>query len=847
MPIQPPAGLCPSCGIALESSGECSACLLQLGMSETEAEGQTDASLPSLEELNAQFPQLEVKRLIGRGGMGAVYHARQTSLDRDVALKVIAKEVSSDAAFVERFTREAKTLAKLSHPNIVTIFDFGNTSDGTAFLVLEFVDGINLREAISGGNVGADEALEVVSTICRALEYAHSKGVVHRDIKPENILLGEDGTLKVADFGIAKMVDDAVRAPTLTATRQVLGSLHYLAPEHLEDPKEVDHRVDLYALGVIFYELLTGQLPLGRYEAPSHIHHRVDERLDSIVLKTLSRKPSQRYQHASELDSDLDHLSASFANRPTQPGGTEHQESPSEHAAPRSISVPFTCDASDGFSSAVGVIYVRDDAFCAEFKVRNLFGYLKSKTHVIEIPRSRITRLELLPSFVGSKLVLSAETISALGELPNSETGSVDLKIKRDDEGCALDVTHALGFGSQQTVARQSTSGPIHWPNQPSDSIRMLFGTAMIFCGILNAGTLAVVEYLAAETLNDAWLVLSAIGAAILLGPLAILQIVSGILNVIGRFRALGLTASVFSMLPISPVFVLSFPVSVWAYRGFRETKQKRPEPSPTKNWASTTLMLMRESRWATATGVASTLAAIGLVSAVLAYEFGYYPVEMHYRVVGSDVDGKDLGRALSGRLGNQRGFNGFSLETLGSSWSRHESPTSVTIKTWQRNRDEIEDCLGVYISPHLVWLDPGNASLDVDALAYPILPGIDTTSLLTVQQDLGVAVQASVESFELSPEFVRSVFVPDESGERLLTIELTPKGRNELAKRGNIESSGGIGLVIDGFVEGFAGIDSITQKSIRFTLSDVSSHNQTSISAGIRGPVLPTSLELID
>jgi serine/threonine protein kinase len=151
--------------------------LLQLGISHTgNDEAQPgDTTLPSLEELNAQFPQLEITRLIGPGGMGAIYHARQTALDRDVALKLIAKEVSPDAAFVERFEREAKTLAKLSHPNIVTIFDYGHTPDGTAYLILEYVDGINLREAISSGNVGSDEALEVVSTICGALEYAHSK------------------------------------------------------------------------------------------------------------------------------------------------------------------------------------------------------------------------------------------------------------------------------------------------------------------------------------------------------------------------------------------------------------------------------------------------------------------------------------------------------------------------------------------------------------------------------------------------------------------------------------------------------------------------------------------------
>ncbi|MEM8680698.1 MAG: protein kinase, partial [Planctomycetota bacterium] len=300
---------CPSCGSPLPSTGECAACLLQLGISHAPEEAAPEAaSLPTLEELDHQFPQLELTRLIGRGGMGAIYHARQKTLDRDVALKLISKEVCSDPAFVERFEREAKALAKLSHPNIVTIFDFGRTEDGTAYLVMEYVDGINLREAISAGGIGSDEALEIVSTICKALAYAHSKGVVHRDIKPENILLGEDGSLKVADFGIAKIVDDSVRTPTLTATRQVLGSLHYLAPEHLESPADVDHRVDLYALGVIFYELLTGQLPLGRFEPPSVVRGEVDGRLDAVVLKTLSRRPAERYQHAVELESAVDEL-----------------------------------------------------------------------------------------------------------------------------------------------------------------------------------------------------------------------------------------------------------------------------------------------------------------------------------------------------------------------------------------------------------------------------------------------------------------------------------------------------------------------------------------------------------
>ena len=160
----------------------------------------------------------EIIEQAGAGGMGEVYRAKDTRLDRTVAIKILPDSIAGNAGFKERFEREAKTLARLSHPNIVTIFDFGRTIDGQAYLVMEFVDGINLREAMASNSVAREDALGLISTICKALEYAHSKGVVHRDIKPENILLGEDGTVKVADFGIAKIVDNSISTPTLTAT-----------------------------------------------------------------------------------------------------------------------------------------------------------------------------------------------------------------------------------------------------------------------------------------------------------------------------------------------------------------------------------------------------------------------------------------------------------------------------------------------------------------------------------------------------------------------------------------------------------------------------------------------------
>ncbi|MEM0926148.1 MAG: serine/threonine-protein kinase, partial [Planctomycetota bacterium] len=756
--------------------------------------------------------------------------------------KVINKEVSADAAFVERFAREAKTLAKLSHPNIVTIFDYGQSADGTAYLILEFIDGINLREAISSGSVGSDEALEVVSTICGALEYAHSKGVVHRDIKPENILLGEDGTLKVADFGIAKMVDDSVRAPTLTATRQVLGSLHYLAPEHLEAPDKVDHRVDLYALGVIFYELLTGQLPLGRYDRPSQVRHRVDQRLDSIVLKTLDRKPEQRYQNASELDADLDQVAISMKQDPetyAKDGSESPQEVPERSAG--SVSVPFTCDTSDGMSAAIGVVQVRDDLLRAEFRIRNVFGYLSSKMHVVEIPRSRLTRVELLPGFFRSRLVITADTISTLGEFPNAETGRAELKIQRDDEGCALEVAQALGFNSIQTVTRHTKSGPIEWANQPSDSVRIFFGVSMIFCGLLNGGTLGVSEYLANDILTDGWQVIASIAAAMFLGPLCLLQIVTGMLSLIGRVRALGMTTCIISMIPFTPIWVFSFPVSLWAYRGFKETQVDEPSSPATGSWGATTMMLIRESRWATTTGIFSTTSALLVLGGIVAFQFGYYPSEMQYRIVDTRVDRSELEDSLLGRLESYGGF--ISLEVVGS-----EQPTgTLTITAWQACHDEVAELLSVTGVPKLVWLEPNGSETDSTATVIPVVGGIDTTAFLTVEQSLGAAIQVIGDPLDLTPQLVGKISDARGNEGNQIVIELTPEGREQLEKLGDLNSSGGLGLVIGGLVEGVAESTAISPKNIRFELSATSIHNRQSIVAGIRGPELPSQLELLD
>ncbi len=317
IPAQAPEGLCPQC-------------LLQAGLEPktADAEPKTAAYSPSgsgfvpptPETLQAAFPQLEILELLGKGGMGAVYKARQRGLDRLVAVKILPPEFSQDPAFVERFLREAKALGMLNHPNIVAIHDIGR-GGGYCFFVMEYVDGVNLRQAMRAGDLKAAEALKIVPQICEALQFAHDEGIVHRDIKPENILLDKKGRVKIADFGLAKLLGKT-HDVTLTGTQQVMGTLHYMAPEQIEGARDVDHRADIYSLGVTFYEMLTGELPIGRFAAPSK-KVQIDVRLDEVVLRSLEKAPEQRYQHASEIKTEVDAINlAPPASReaPPSPG-----------------------------------------------------------------------------------------------------------------------------------------------------------------------------------------------------------------------------------------------------------------------------------------------------------------------------------------------------------------------------------------------------------------------------------------------------------------------------------------------------------------------------------------------
>ena len=293
---------CPTCQNEIPSDapeGLCPNCLFESVQEDT----IFVSPAPDTILIDKAFPQLTEFELIGQGGMGFIYKAQQPDLGRTIALKILSPELGKDPAFTERFAREARVLGKLNHPHIVTIFEHGE-NDGFFYLMMEYVDGVNLREAMTAQKFTPEQALAVIPDICDALQSAHDQGIWHRDIKPENISLDQEGRVKIADFGIARIIGDSGLNFTLTNTGNALGSVAYMSPEQHENPHNVDHRADIYSLGVVIYEMLTGELPLGRFPAPSE-RSNVDQRIDELVLKTLEKERELRQQSVSQVKTDF--------------------------------------------------------------------------------------------------------------------------------------------------------------------------------------------------------------------------------------------------------------------------------------------------------------------------------------------------------------------------------------------------------------------------------------------------------------------------------------------------------------------------------------------------------------
>jgi len=314
---------------------------------------------PTVEEAARLFPNYKVIDVLGRGGMGAVYKAVQTALDRVVAIKLLPLEISIDRDFADRFVREARTMAKLNHPNIVSVFDFGTTTEGHLYFVMEFVEGTTLHHLIKSTGLKPTQALELIVSICEALQYAHVEGVVHRDIKPANVLVDTKGRVKVADFGLARMDSPSSEQWGQTMTGMVLGTPDYMAPEQ-KSGSRVDHRADIYSLGVMLYEMLCGQVPQGIFDPPSQ-RVTVDERIDQVVIRAMQQEPDRRYSNTGEMKTEVENIrltplpkvvpggkKAVVAPSPAKKGASSPEEAPAapareKHATPWLAGIAAVC------------------------------------------------------------------------------------------------------------------------------------------------------------------------------------------------------------------------------------------------------------------------------------------------------------------------------------------------------------------------------------------------------------------------------------------------------------------------------------------------------------------------
>jgi serine/threonine protein kinase len=259
---------------------------------------------PSPAELSARLPNLEVEQVLGHGGMGVVYKGRQPFLDRNVAIKVVRPDLLANPESQQRFLAEARTLARLEHPYIVTVYDFGKAGD-LYYLVMQYVDGSSLRSRLAAKTITERDVLDYVPQIGEALQHAHDNGIVHRDVKPENVIVDQRNRVRLVDFGLARIFGGAIANPS---DNRIAGTFGYMAPEQMSTPDKVDHRADIYSAGVVCYEMLCGHRPETAMSPPSSMKG-IDARFDPIVLKAMERDRERRYQQAREFNAAFTVLS----------------------------------------------------------------------------------------------------------------------------------------------------------------------------------------------------------------------------------------------------------------------------------------------------------------------------------------------------------------------------------------------------------------------------------------------------------------------------------------------------------------------------------------------------------
>jgi len=284
-----------------------------------------------------RIPGYKLLKKLGRGSMGTVYKAKQLNLDRIVAIKILARFLAENQAFVRRFIKEARVIGKLNHPNIVQGFDAGEIN-GTYYFAMEYCHGVTVLELLTrGGALDLDRSIQIVTQVARALDHAHQQGLVHRDIKPDNIMIVQDGVAKLCDLGLAR---DVARGSGSTEKGSTIGTPNYISPEQARGDAMIDIRSDLYSLGATFYHMVTGVVPFDGPNPtvimvkhlneplipPRHRHPDIDAGTQEIIGTMMAKNPLDRYQSPAELLIDLENLTATRAGDPPPfPGGARRR------------------------------------------------------------------------------------------------------------------------------------------------------------------------------------------------------------------------------------------------------------------------------------------------------------------------------------------------------------------------------------------------------------------------------------------------------------------------------------------------------------------------------------------
>jgi eukaryotic-like serine/threonine-protein kinase len=422
----------------------------------------------------------ELSHLVARGGMAEVYRAHDRMLDRPVALKVLFPELSVDRSFVERFRREAQAAANLSHQNIVPVFDWGEDG-GTYFIVMEFVDGRPLSSILrTAGPLHPDRAVEIAADVAAALAYAHRHGVVHRDVKPGNVLITDEGTVKVTDFGIARAVNTE---ESLTQTGAVMGTATYFSPEQAEG-LSVDSRSDIYSLGVVLFEMVTGRPPFVgespvavaskhvREDPPSPraINPGVPPDLEAIILKCLAKPPEYRYATGDDLRVDLLRFreGRAVSAGPVPAPGMGTTQAVAAYGGTQAMAAVGPADTDDeeppsrtGLYTAILVVLLVALAVVVFFLGKSLGWWGSSTATRVTIPNlvgKTVTQAQATLVHDGLKSKVVADPSSTA---PNSE-------VIRTDPSAGSRVNH----GATVTLVTGSKGNPVQVPNLTGQSVQ---------------------------------------------------------------------------------------------------------------------------------------------------------------------------------------------------------------------------------------------------------------------------------------------------------------------------------------------------------------------------------------